>query len=142
MDLIPYKSIPTFRIIRGDDLALNFDPLHGSVELINALAVRYPLEPNLESQMRRALIEFIATEGQTELASSHSSPPASVENYAVPRTTIPPRRYSSSGSPELNIPHQRQAKGKSRYTVKKRRKVAEVRKRGACEYHRKKKLEV
>jgi len=31
MDPIPYDSIPTFKIIRGDDLGLHFDPPHGSV---------------------------------------------------------------------------------------------------------------
>ena len=117
-------------------------PLMAQWQLINALAIRHPLKPNMESQMRRALLDFIATESQTQLASGQSPPPPSVGNYAISSTPTPPRRHSRSQIPELTITHQRQAKGKSRYTVKKRRKVAEVRKRGACEYHRKKKLEV
>ncbi|PVH87792.1 hypothetical protein DL98DRAFT_222272 [Cadophora sp. DSE1049] len=145
MEPRPYIPIPTFKIIRGDDLTFHFDPPHGSVALINALAIRYPLEPDLESQMRRALLEFIATESQNHPASRQSPPPPSNDNDSIPgnpKDPTLPRRDSRSESPEIPIARQQQAKAKSRYTVKKRRKVAEVRKRGACEYHRKKKLEV
>ncbi|KAH7383014.1 hypothetical protein BKA64DRAFT_647153 [Cadophora sp. MPI-SDFR-AT-0126] len=144
MEAFPVINIPTFTIIRGEDHTFHFDPPHGSVALINALAIRYPLEPNLESQMRRALLEFIATESQDEPISRESPPPTSYDSGGTSSSPIlptPPFRELKSDSPELPKPRQQQTRRKSQYTVKKRQKVAEVRKRGACEYHREKKLE-
>ncbi|KAH7369638.1 hypothetical protein BKA65DRAFT_2865 [Rhexocercosporidium sp. MPI-PUGE-AT-0058] len=147
MEPCPSTSIPTFTIIRDDDLTLRFHPPHGSLALINALAIRYPLEPNLESQMRRALLEFISVETLNRPASkephrfSHDDNPI-LSNGDV--TVAPEPLHTSSGNPELpnSKPRRQQAGRKSRYTPKKRRKVAEVRKLGACDYHREKKLEV
>ncbi|KAG4433187.1 hypothetical protein IFR05_011322 [Cadophora sp. M221] len=151
METCPSTSVPTFTIIRDDDLTLHFHPPHGSLALINALAIKYPLEPDLESQMRRALLEFITIESQSEPSSRQSptlSPDDNDGSLNDHMSITPPQRTSnlpqtSSESPELSIckPRQQQAGRKSRYTPKKRRKVAEVRKHGACDYHREKKLE-
>ncbi|KAH9222273.1 hypothetical protein DL95DRAFT_402247 [Leptodontidium sp. 2 PMI_412] len=151
MEACPSTSIPTFAIIRDDDLTLHFHPPRGSVALINALAIRYPLEPDLESQMRRALLEFISIESRSG-PPSKQSPTLSPDNTdgslnSQMSVTSPQRAFNplqtSSESPELaNFkPRQQQSGKKSRYTHEKRLKVAEVRKHGACDYHREKKLE-
>jgi hypothetical protein len=53
---------PNYIITRRQDLSFQFNPPVGSLELANALAFKYPLEPDLESQLRRALLDHLGSE--------------------------------------------------------------------------------
>jgi hypothetical protein len=55
-----------------DPCALEFFPPKGSDELHEALKVAYPMEANLSSRMRQAVIDFLLTEQQSE--QFHQSP--------------------------------------------------------------------
>ena len=143
--------LPSFTITRRDDGTFQFVPPHGSRELINALALTYPLEPDLENQIRRALLEFIAAEPMQEQSppmlahrSTEDGHPLDPPDFK-PSQAILKQSHTSANLCEVTShcsqPVER-VRRKSRYTSPKRLKVAEVRKYGACDLHRKKKSEV
>ncbi|KAE9376362.1 hypothetical protein N431DRAFT_554813 [Stipitochalara longipes BDJ] len=134
---ITADRIPSYTITRRQDLSFQFNPPVGSVELANALAFKYPLEPNLETQLRRALLDRLESENiiSSTIEQRH------LGNYTPKATSTndgraPTKNWKiTTGNPALH------KKKRSPYTNDKRKKVSEVRKRGACENHRTKKLE-
>lgn len=129
--------VPNYKITRRPDLSFQFDPPVGSLELANALAIKYPLELGLESQLRRALLDHLESDHSTSPTSGQLTsmypPPESASNDQ----TIPARPWRiTTGNPAGS------KRKRSTYTRTKRKKVAEVRRLGACPEHRKKKTEV
>jgi hypothetical protein len=130
-------QIPSYTITRRQDLSLQFNPPVGSVELANALALKYPLEQNLESQLRRALMDHLGSEPSIspttgQPPSGMSSPKAFDDDEKTPADSW----RITTGNPAVL------KRKRSTFDRAKRKKVAEVRKRGACEVHRRKKTEV
>ncbi|KAH7369640.1 hypothetical protein BKA65DRAFT_2884 [Rhexocercosporidium sp. MPI-PUGE-AT-0058] len=148
----PQSHIPCYKIARRADPSLQFDPPAGSIELANALSLRFPLEASLEDQMRRAILLFHDSDqlnpkslqlGYVQysmavpvLAESSSSPnlPDSTIASEAPSYSTTPQKIISGKSAE---PKRR----KMRYDTSKRTKVAAVRKRDACPFHKAKKIE-
>jgi hypothetical protein len=128
--------IPSYTIIRRQDLSFQFNPPIGSLELANALALKYPLELGLESQLHRALLDHLESEHNISPTigqlSGMYSPQASAANHRKAPTAW---RITTGNPTEFK-------RKRSTFTHLKRKKVAEVRKRGACEHHRRKKIEV
>jgi hypothetical protein len=136
---------PNYIITRRQDLSFQFNPPVGSLELANALAFKYPLEPDLESQLRRALLDHLGSENiiystaeqspseqrHLDILTLKATPANDVRDTAKKK-----KREITTGNPALS------KRKRSTFTNAKRRKVSEVRKRGACEYNRTKKLEV
>jgi len=134
---------PNYIITRRQDLSFQFNPPVGSLELANALAFKYPLEPDLESQLRRALLDHLGSENIIySTAEQSTSEQRHLDILTVKATPANDVRKTAkkweitTGNPALS------KRKRSTFTNAKRRKVSEVRKRGACEYHRTKKLEV
>jgi len=147
--LLNLPQPPTYKISRRSDLSFQWDPQLGTRELANALGVKYPFEESLEKQMQCAILEFIESEKQTQKpqnrTSSSSSPPINQTTFSS--ASIPPKPSQSfaSSMTTWNITTGKPVQRKSRrtsYDGKKRRKVAAVRRYGACDFHRKQKTEV
>ncbi|KAE8448209.1 hypothetical protein EG329_009639 [Mollisiaceae sp. DMI_Dod_QoI] len=132
-----------YTITRQEDLALRFNPAIGSLELANALSYKYPMEPDIEHKIRRAILDHIKdenAEASNLLARSFS---AGFTTMVFDSTRIPPtqQHLNRNWSVATGEPTKPKKKKKSKYSATKRKKVAEVRKRGACDYHRKRKTE-
>jgi len=140
-------DIPTFTITRREDLSLQFHPPVGSLELANALSLKYPMQTSLRKQIQCALIDHIDRERQLR---PYAGPPG--DGSALPP---PPPPNSTASFGEIPDPGHltgawnvttgqpvRIKRRKKPYGDEKRHKVAKVRKSGACEYHRRKKTEV
>ena len=126
-----------YTIKRRDDLSLQFDPPVGSRELANALSLKFPLEESLRKQMQCALLEYIASESpdREPVTSDNSVHPGSFSGSSNAPGLI--RVWNViTGAPSQN------KRRKRAYDNDKRRKVAEVRRSGACAIHRKRKTEV
>lgn len=152
----PHSQIPTYTISRRPDLSLQFDPPVGSIELANALSLSFPLEASLSDQMRCALLLYIEAESISPAASIHSSRQQNAEimsestrnsfsSVIEPTTSILIPANPTTPAPSRDIttgePSQKKRK-KAKYEAFKRRKVAAMRKLGACPFHRAKKTEV
>jgi hypothetical protein len=141
--------IPIYTITRRTDLSLQFQPPVGSRELANALSIKYPFAESLQKQIDHAILDYIASEG-------------SLQNLKIPLCDDPfeklddqpPSMETPKGDPPplltdslLITPRStgrpvEKGRKRSKFDPDKRRKVARVRKTGACAYHRKKKTEV
>jgi hypothetical protein len=132
-----------YTITRRQDLSFQFNPPVGSLELANALAFKYPLEPDLESQLRRALFDHL---GSGNIRSSTAEQSTSEQRHldiSTPKVTPTNDIKKKAKKWEITTGNPALSKRKrSTFSNAKRRKVSEVRQRGACEYHRTKKLEV
>ncbi len=145
--------IPSYSISRIADLSLQFDPPVGSLELANALSLRFPLENSLSDQIRCALLQYIELEktSATSLRSANMQPEENTPTFNLESiVSSVPKSSSSSAQPvppanlwdvTTGMPKQQKRK-KTKYEPTKRRKVATVRKHGACPFHRAKKIEV
>jgi hypothetical protein len=143
------RIIPTYTITRRADLSLQFQPPVGSRELANALGIKYPFVESLQKQINYAILDYIASERP-------------LENPNIPPCDAPFEDLNDQPSP-LEIPKPdpspllinslldtlrstgkpvEKGRKRSKFDPVKRRKVAGVRKTGACAYHRKKKTEV
>jgi hypothetical protein len=149
IDLLKWPQAPTYKISRRSDLSFQWDPPLGTRELANALGVKYPFEESLEKQMQCAILEFIESEKQTRKrqnrTSSSSSPPINRTNLSSASTQPKPPESFANSLTTWNITTGEPVERKSRrtsYDGKKRRKVAAVRRYGACDFHRKQKTEV
>jgi hypothetical protein len=141
--------IPTYTITRRADLSLQFQPPIGSRELANALSIKYPFAESLQKQIDHAILEYIASErplrkpkiplcdgpceNLDDQPSSMETPKGDPSPLLTNSVLITPR---STGKPV------EKGRKRSKFDPDKRRKVAGVRKTGACAYHRKKKTEV
>jgi hypothetical protein len=141
--------IPTYTITRRADFSLQFQPPVGSRELANALSIKYPFAESLRKQIDLAILDYIASEQpfQCPKVTLCDAPFENLDGQPSPLETpkrdpfqllansllITPR---STGKPVEKV------RKRSKYNSDKRRKVARVRKTGACAYHRKKKTEV
>jgi hypothetical protein len=146
-------QVPSYVISRRADLSFEWDPPLGSRELANALGMKYPFEASLEKQMQRALLDFIESEERikkkdrsTQDDSSNRPPSPSRTNSTSPVSVLP--KHSEIFASSMNTwnvttgePVERKVRRAS-YDGKKRRKVAAVRRYGACDFHRKQKTEV
>lgn len=156
----PQLSLPTYSITRREDLSLQFHPPVGSLELANALSLKYPTAGSLMEQILLAQVEHIRSESQSgeffsnsaksQSPASHAdlaSSPFLTASSALTAAPTTSNGSSNSGSPTTiwnvtnGLPEQPKRR-KAAYSVEKRRKVARVRKIGACEQHRRKKIEV
>jgi hypothetical protein len=143
------RIIPTYTITRRADLSLQFQPPVGSRELANALSIKYPFAESLQKQFDHAILDYIASE------QSIHNPPTSLcdthlENLDGQRSSMETPIRGQSPLPtnsSLNTPRStgnpvEKRRKRSKFDPDKRRKVAGVRKTGACAYHRRKKTEV
>lgn len=149
LDLLNSPQAPTYKISRRPDLSFQWDPPLGTRELANSLGVKYPFEESLEKQMQCAILEFIESEDQARKpqnrALSGSSP--SMNRTSLSSTSIQSKRVEklANSMTTWNVTTGKPVERKSRrasYDGKKRRKVAAVRRHGACDFHRKQKTEV
>jgi hypothetical protein len=141
--------IPTYTITRRADLSLQFQPPVGSTELANALSIKYPFAESLQKQIDHAILGYIASERPLqklkipfcdELCESLDDQPSSME---TPKgDAFPLLTNSSITTPRSTGNPVKKGRKRSKFDPEKRRKVAGVRKTGACAYHRKKKTEV
>ena len=115
-------------------MSLQFDPQVGSIELANALAFKYPLEPDLESQIRRALVDYWTSEYTSSTSGQLLQPSPTT-------TSVETKILTSRWEITTGDPSDRKRK-RARYNDAKGKKVAEVRKHGACAFHRKRKSKV
>jgi hypothetical protein len=147
-------QVPSYVISRRTDLSFEWVPPLGSRELANALGMKYPFEASLERQMQRAIHEFIISEersrnnGPLNQDGTSSNPPPSPNRTNSTSSVAVPPRHSEIFAGSMNTwnvttgePVERKVRRAS-YDGKKRRKVAEVRRYGACDFHRKQKTEV
>lgn len=134
--LVP--GVHEYRIIRGPDLSLQFDPPTGSLELANALSYKYPLEPDLKSKMQRAILDHLTGEQQSIPDTSPDSMPST---FSANGTGSMDSSANTTWDVTTGNPPQKKRK-KSAYSDMKRQKVARVRKRGACPSCKRRKVEV
>lgn len=136
MSQAPDPEIFGYTITRQDDKTLQFSPAIGSVELANALSYKYPLEPDLESKLRRAILDYVREENTANSISAQSS-----NIVVVPTQTSPGRPkstvFTTTWSITTGISPRRKRK---KFDPETRKKVAEVRKRGACKNCRRRKV--
>lgn len=147
--VVNFPQVPAYSISRRSDLSFRWDPPLGTRELANALGVKYPFEESLEKQMQCAILEFI--ESEKEAGKHHNdalttpSPPIYQTNSSSFSIQPTPSEAFAGSLTTWNVATGEPVERKSRrtsYDNKKRRKVATVRKLGACDYHRKQKTEV
>lgn len=142
MALLLDSGVHNYRITRGLDLSLQFNPPIGSLELANALSYRYPMVQDLESKMRRAILDHLNTENQhPEMRPGATSIDPTSSISAGNRTSLMDSNSNTSWNIVTGNPLKRKRK-KSAYSDTKRKKVAGVRKRGACPSCRRRKVEV
>jgi hypothetical protein len=140
-------GMPTFTITRRDDLSLQFHPPVGSLELANALSLKYPMQASLQKQMQCALIDHIYWERQF---GSFADPPDDSSPMPPKNPSTSRASFGELGDPgnsvlAWSVTTGRPATAKRRkmtYDEDKRHKVAKVRQNGACGFHRRKKTEV
>ena len=141
--------IPTYTITRRKDLSLQFNPPVGSRELANALSIKYPFAESLQKQIDHAILDYIASEPLTEnpdfLLLDKSFKNLKYKASSLERHSpypSPPLENFRPATPGSTGKHVEKRRRRSKFDPEKRRKVAGVRKIGACAYHRKKKTEV
>lgn len=136
------SEIPGYTITRHDDLSLHFYPSISSLELANALSYKYLMEPDLEKKIRRTILDHIIKENEQQVASSSSSNKHSgTSSMLVTNASHNASTKHTNWRIETGEPIEPRRK-KAAYCVTKRKKIAQVRQRGACAYHRKRKQEV
>jgi hypothetical protein len=141
--------IPTYTITRRADLSLQFQPPVGSRELANALSIKYPFAESLQKQIDHAILDYIASEQALQNPKiplcdrpfeNLDDQPPSIETPI--REPSPLQKNSLLITPHSTGKSAKKGRKRSKFDPDKRRKVARVRKTGACAYHRKKKTEV
>ncbi|CZR57662.1 uncharacterized protein PAC_07551 [Phialocephala subalpina] len=125
MPVLLVPGVHDYRITRGLDLSLQFDPPIGSLELANALSYRYPMEQNLESKMRRAILDHLDTEHQPnpELSPGATSADPTSSTSAGIRTGSMDSNANTTWNIATGKPLEKKRK-KSAYSETKRKKVA------------------
>jgi len=149
LDLLNFPQAPTYKLSRRSDLSFQWDPPLGTRELANSLGVKYPFEESLEKQMQCAILEFIESENQTRQPPNRTSsslfPPMNRTSPGSTSISSKPFENFANSMTTWNVVTGKLVERKSRrasYDGKKRRKVAAVRRHGACDFHRKQKTEV
>jgi len=132
----PGVRIPSYSITRRPDLSLQFNPPVGSLQLANALAFKYPLELDLESQIRRALMDYWESECNMSSTTGKRDP-----DMYPPKIATANDNERPANQWKITTRNPERKRKRSTFTNAKRKKVANVRKLGACDYHRKKKVE-
>jgi hypothetical protein len=159
------RTAPKYSITRGEDNSFQWEPPIRSRELANALSYRYPLEQSLQEMMRRAILDFLATEGQEGRSTQkevkpNSEPPLTVQPQKVVTATDgaapvisksaekATKQPKNSQSPEvfevwdIKTGESVKPKGRKRgLSPTTRQRVAENR-GNTCVYHRKAKTQV
>jgi len=146
-----------YRITYAPDHTLQWDPPTSSKELAIALSYHFPLEPDLESKMRAAMVRFLSSKNSSPTLNRDSHRYLTPEDDETPPATSPSRQLiNSKVKPNMRDhlkvvawdPGNGPKGGFNKREVKRRRYQTEegarvAKNRGyACERHRRQKLKV
>jgi len=147
----------SYNITYAPDHTLRWDPPPNSKELAIALSYHFPLEPDLESKMRAAMVKFLSDRQPSSTSKGEAHRYLTPEDDEMAPVSSKPKRATKT---KLLSPRQNQLKmvawgpgngpngGFDKREVKRRRYQTEegakvARNRGyACERHRRQKLKV